>query len=293
VEATHVIAVDLGGTKILAGVVDAVGNVDPIAESPTVTSSQPALLDALVEAVEALRTPATRAVGLGVPARVDERTGEVLGAVNIPLGGIALGDELSRRFELPVGVVNDAGAAALAELRFGAGRGLDDLVLLTLGTGVGGGVVIGGQLYRGWAELGHMVIVENGEPCQGACHGRGHVEAYCSGTAADHLAQRVLGPGATAHDLVEMRHPALAEIGVHLGTAIGSLINVFAPQAFVLGGGFGIAAGDQLLESARPQLEREALSPRGPETPVMLAELGTRAGLLGAGLVAFEALEAY
>jgi glucokinase len=288
-----VIAVDLGGTKILAGVVDAEGCVGPVAEFPTVASSQSELLDALVEAVEALRSPDTKAVGFGVPARVEERTGEVLGAVNIPLGGIALGEELSRRFELPVGVVNDAGAAALAELRFGAGRGLDDLVLLTLGTGVGGGVVIGGQLYRGWAELGHMVIVENGEPCQGACRGRGHVEAYCSGNAADRLAVRVLGPGATAYDLVAMGHPALAEIGVHLGTAIGSLINVFAPQAFVIGGGFGIAAGELLLEAARSQIEREALSPRGPETPVTLAELGSEAGLVGAGLVAFEALEAY
>ena len=86
-------------------------------------------------------------------------------------------------------------------------------MLLTLGTGVGGGVVTGGRLYRGWAELGHMVIVEDGEPCQGACTGRGHVESYCSGAAADRLAQRVLGPDANAHDLVAQRHPALAEIG--------------------------------------------------------------------------------
>jgi glucokinase len=135
-----------------------------------------------------------------------------------------------------------------------------------------------------------MVIVEDGEPCQGACHGRGHVEAYCSGTAATRVAERALGQGATAHDLVAQRHPALAEIGHHLGTAIGSLVNVFCPQVFVIGGGFGSAAGELLLEAARPQIEREALSPCGPDVPIVLAELGPEAGLVGAALVAFEAL---
>ena len=118
---------------------------------------------------------------------------------------------------MPVGVINDGSAAALAEFAHGAGRGTRDLVLLTLGTGVGGGVVLDGQLYRGWAEVGHMVIVEDGEPCQGACTGRGHVESYCSGHAADRLARELLGPDATARDLVEQRHPALDEIGRHLG----------------------------------------------------------------------------
>jgi glucokinase len=293
VQATRVIAVDLGGTKILAGLIDAEGQVEAVHEDPTPIGSQTELLDALVRSVEALRTPDTHAVGFGVPARVDARTGRALGAVNIPLGDLNFAEELSRRLGLPVGAVNDAGAAALAELRFGAGRGLDDLVMLTLGTGVGGGVVIGGQLYRGWAELGHMVIVENGEPCQGACHGRGHVEAYCSGNAADRVARIVLGPSATAYDLVEQRHPALAEIGVHLGTAIGSLINIFGPQAVVIGGGFGIAAGDQLLAAARPQIALEALPPGASDVPIVLAELGSRAGLVGAALVAFEALAGF
>jgi glucokinase len=291
VEGARVIAVDLGGTKILAGLVGADGTVHETFEHPTPVGSQQELLTALEEAVEALRTSETEAVGFGVPARVDERTGHVLGAVNIPLGDLAFGEELERRLGLPVGVVNDAGAAALAELRFGAGRGLADLVMLTLGTGVGGGIVLGGRLYRGWAELGHMVIVENGAPCQGACHGRGHVEAYCSGRAADGVAKRVLGPDATAYDLVAQADPALAEIGIHLGTAIGSLINIFGPQVIVVGGGFGIAAGPLLLEAARPQIDREALSPGGPEVPVVLAELGSDAGLVGAALVAFEALE--
>ena len=130
------------------------------------------------------------------------------------------------------------------------GRDVHSLVTLTLGTGVGGGVVLAGKLFRGWAELGHIVIVEDGDPCNGACTGRGHVESYCSGTAVDRLARRVLGPNATARDLVAARHPALDAVGHHLGVAIGSLINIFNPQLVVIGGGFGVAAFDLLLPAA-------------------------------------------
>ncbi len=163
--------------------------------------------------------------------------------------------------------------------------------MLTLGTGVGGGVVFAGRLFRGWAELGHIVIVEDGDPCNGACTGRGHVESYCSGTAVDRLARRVLGESATARDLVAARHPALDEVGHHLGVAIGSLINIFNPELVVIGGGFGVAAFDLLMPAARPAVEREALAPGG-RVQIRTAELGAEAGLIGAGLVAFEAVPA-
>jgi len=133
-----------------------------------------------------------------------------------------------------------------------------------------------------------MVIVEDGEPCQGACTGRGHVESYCSGLAANRLAHRVLGEEATSRDLVAQRHPALAEIGTHLGTAIGSLVNIFNPEIVVVGGGFGIAAGELLFPAAREAMRREALAPAG-EVPLVLAQLAETAGLIGAGLLAFEA----
>jgi glucokinase len=189
-----------------------------------------------------------------------------------------------------VGVVNDGSAAALAEFVHGAGRGTRDLVMLTLGTGVGGGFVFDGHLYRGWAEVGHIVIVEDGEPCQGACTGHGHVESYCSGHAADRLAREVLGPHATAHDLVEQRHPALAQIGRHLGAAVSSLVNLFAPEIVVIGGGFGVAAGELLFASMREVMLRESLAPAGEQVRLTVAELGQEAGVIGAGLVAFEAL---
>ena len=284
------IGVDLGGTKILAGVVDPSGGVGRTLEVATPTSSQAALVEALVEVVEELRTPEIAAAGFGVPTRVDQKTGIAIGAVNIPVHRLSLRQEIGARVGLPIGAVNDGSAAALAELRFGAGRGSSNLVMLTLGTGVGGGVVIDGALYHGWTELGHMVIVVDGEPCIGACSGRGHVEAYCSGSAADRIAVRELGPGQTAHELVAQGHPALAGIGHYLGCAIGSLVNVFNPETVVIGGGFGIAASEYLFAPARLAILREALAPGGQEVRLAVAELGAAAGMIGAGLVAFEAV---
>lgn len=275
---------------MLAGVIDRSSAVERTVERATPSGSQGVLLEALVELVEELRTPDVDVVGCGIPVRIDLRTGLALAAVNLPLRNVRLEELLGERIGLPVAVVNDGSAAALGEFVRGAGRGTSDLVLLTLGTGVGGGFVLGGRLYRGWSEVGHMVIVENGDPCQGACTGRGHVESYCSGTAADRLAREALGPGASARDLVEARHPLLARIGRHLGSAVATLQNLFDPDIVVIGGGFGVGAGEQLLGPIRSVLERETLAPAGGRVRLAVAELGASAGLIGAGLVAFEAL---
>jgi glucokinase len=289
VAATRVIGVDLGGTKVLAGVVDPDGTVHETVERPTVTTSQAALLDELAETVRELPRDGVGAVGFGIPSRIDHEGGIALGAVNIPIRDVRFAEEMERRLGLPVEMENDASCAAYAEFKLGAGRGTRDLLVLTLGTGVGGGVVSGGRLFRAYTELGHMVIVEDGDPCQGACSGRGHVESYCSGTAAGKVAKRVLGPDASAHDLVEQDHPALGEIGHHLGTAIGSLVNIFGSTRVVIGGGFGIAAFDRLVPSARLAVLREALAPSGQMLEIERAELGADAGLVGAALIAFEA----
>ena len=193
-DARRVIGVDVGGTKILAAILDETGAVGGLRERPTPSESQEELLDALVDTISGLRDPGIEAVGLGVPARIDQRTETAIGSVNTRLHDIRLREVLEDRLGMRVGVINDGSAATLAEFVHGAGRGTRDLVLLTLGTGVGGGFVLGGQLYHGWAEVGHMVIVEDGEPCQGACTGRGHVESYCSGLVADRLARELLGP---------------------------------------------------------------------------------------------------
>jgi glucokinase len=290
--ANRVIGVDLGGTKILAGVIDADGGTYETVERPTVTTSQDALLSELVEAVRSLPHEGVSAVGFGIPSRIDHERGIAVGAaVNIPLRDVPFREEMQQRLGLPVGMENDATCAAYSEYRFGAGRGTRNFLMLTLGTGVGGGVISNGQVVHSWTELGHMVIVEDGEPCQGACTGHGHVEAYCSGRAADKIAREVLGAGANAHDLVAQRHPALTGIGRHLGTAIGSLVNIFGPERVAIGGGFGVAAGSLLIPAARPSVVAEALAPSGEELEIVLASLGAAAGLIGAGLIAFDALE--
>lgn len=289
-EAGCAIGVDLGGTKILAGLVDRGGRIVRTVERPTPTASAEAVVEAISEVVEALRGEEVQAVGCGAPVRVDRKSGVALAAVNVLLPDVPLERVLAERIGLPVAVINDGSAAALAEYTLGAGRGASDLVLLTLGTGVGGGFVLDGKLYRGWSEAGHMVIVQDGYPCQGACTGRGHVESYCSGTAADRLAREVLGAGASARDLVAQRHPALATIGRHLGAAVATLQNLFDPDVVVIGGGFGVSAAPLLFEHVRAVIARETLAPAGSTLRLAVAELGANAGLIGAGLVAFDAL---
>jgi glucokinase len=286
-DGTHVIGVDLGGTKILAGVIDAGGRVRETVEHPTPTGSQDELLDALVGAVGELRGSGARAVGFGVPSQIDQRAGTTGRAVNIPLADIPFRSVMEQRLGLPVALDNDANVAALAESRVGVAQGVETMVMLTLGTGVGGGIMLDGRLYRGWAELGHIVVLEDGPPCGGTCTGRGHLEALCSGIAADALAVEVLGPGSTARDLVAGRHEALAIVGRHLGNGIGSLVNIFNPELVVIGGGFGTAAFELLLPSTREIVRREALWPAG-DVPIVVAALGKDAGLIGAGLLALE-----
>jgi glucokinase len=287
--ANRVIGIDLGGTKILGGVVDEDGKLHETVECPTVTTSQKALLDQLAEVVLELPLDGVKAVGFGIPTRVDAERGMAVGAaVNVPVRDVPFRAELQERIGLPVEIENDASCAAYAEFRFGAGRGTRDFLMLTLGTGVGGGAVSAGRLFRAWTEFGHMVIVADGIPCQGACSGRGHLEAYCSGRAVDTLARGLLGPDADARDLVREEHPALGEVGHYLGIAIGSLVNIFGSTRVVIGGGFGIAAFDHLVPAARLGVLQEALSPSGQSLEIARAELDA-AGVIGAGLIAFEA----
>jgi glucokinase len=298
VRSERVIGVDLGGTKILAGHVTRDGVIGRTIEIATPAGDQDAVLAACDGVVQDLLADGADAVGYGVPLNIDRRTGVALRAVNLPLHDVNFPNRAREQFGLPAGVENDANAAALAEWRHGAGRGVSNLVMYTLGTGVGGGVVIDDKLYRGWAELGHVVVVAGGQPCQGNCHGHGHLEAHASGLAADRAAAAIYGPGATAPLLLERARAgderaidALAEIGRLLGAAIGSLVNIFDPDVVIIGGGFGAAAGDLVLEPARAAARAEAIQPADTTLRIVEAELGDEAGLIGAGLVAFEALD--
>jgi glucokinase len=184
-----VIGVDLGGTKLLAGAVAPDLGVRHRVRRQALGLDQPALIDTIVAAVEeaAAAVPAVTAVGVGVPATLDRRTGGAVFSTHLPLAGVPVAAVLSERLGLPVHVDNDGNCAVLAEARHGAAAGASEVVMLTLGTGIGGGLVLGGRVQRGWlgagAELGHMVVDFDGPPCQGNCPNRGCLEVMASGSA--------------------------------------------------------------------------------------------------------------
>jgi glucokinase len=298
-----VIGVDVGGTKLLGGVIARNGKVIRRREVPTPTATEEALLAGLDELVESLLDDEVRALGFGLPSTIDQRTGQAVQSVNIPLEQVPFRARFGERFSLPVAIDNDANAAAIAEWQVGAGAGTQHMIMLTLGTGVGGGLILDGRPYRGAvgsaAELGHVVIEFEGRPCQGLCHGHGHIEAYATGVAASRDAAEALGEGADTRVLLERakaEDPVALEVldGIarRLGATMGSLVNIFNPEVIVIGGGWGKAACDFLLGTVREAMMREALSPGRELVRIVPTELGSDAGLVGAGFVAFEALDA-
>jgi glucokinase len=300
VQPHRVIGVDVGGTKTLYAVVTSEGVIEARLERQTVVSSQDALLAELDDGVEELRTahPDTSALGFGIPSRVDQRTGRAVASVNVPLTDVDFRDRMRERHGLPVAIDNDGNAAAIAEWRIGAARGTSNVVMLTLGTGIGGGLILGGRPYRGatgsGAELGHIVIEFDGPLC--GCGGRGHLEAVASGKAAGKVAQKLYGPEASGQDLVRRAESgeddaveAMAAIGRRLGAAIATFVNIFEPEIVVIGGGFG-RASELMLRPARGVLARDGLAPGLDSLRIVEAQLGSDAGVIGAGMIAFEAL---
>jgi glucokinase len=296
------LGVDVGGTKILAGVVDREGRVERREEWPTPVGSQEELLTELDAVVGSMLGDEVVALGLGVPSTIDQRVGRVVKSVHIPLEGVDFRDRMAQRLEVPVGIDNDANAAAIAEWQLGAGRGASHVIMLTLGTGIGGGMILDGKPYRGsigaGAELGHIVLDYGGPPCGPGCSGHGHFEAVASGSAAKRLAVQRFGPGADAKRLVaEARggdqgaRDDLTELGRRLGAGIASLVNIFNPELVILGGGFA-EAEDLIFEPARETLAVEALPPGRDLVRIVPAQLGPEAGMIGAALVGFEALDA-
>ncbi len=297
------IGVDVGGTKIAAASLVG-GELAEPQVVPTDTSSADALLAQLVTAIEAVRGPDARAVGIGVPSVVEFATGRIRFSVNIPLADLPLRQLLTDRIGLPVYVDNDASCAALAEAYDGDRLVADHLVMFTVGTGVGGGLVLGGRLYRGAtgaaAELGHTIIgldLTGGAPQPAERPPQpGSLERLASGHfALDGLAQEALGdPVATGRDAVEAAQAgderavrALRILGERLGVGIANAINTFDPREVVIGGGVS-AAGDLLLEPAREAAARFVLPGVGTETTIRLARRGGEAGVLGAALLALQ-----
>jgi glucokinase len=315
VSGTETIGVDLGGTKMLVGVLS---DTEPLYEQREASTGQTEeeLVELLVKEVTEAREarPGAAAVGLGIPATIDHDRGVAVSAVNLPLSDLAVRDIVSERVGLPVFVDNDGNVAALAEHLYGAAVGMPDIVMLTVGTGIGGGLVLGGQVYRGstgaGAELGHVVIQADGPPCQGNCPNHGCVEALASGTAlgregraaAESAPDSALGKALAEGGAIDGRvvtEAALAGdetaigvfelIGGRLGVACSSFANIFQPNAIVVGGGV-IAAGDLLLDPVRREVRERALKPMN-ETPILEATLGNDAGMIGAAALARLELE--
>lgn len=309
------IGVDLGGTKMLVGVVDTDRKISYEGGEPSVGLSEDEVVEDLARELQEAKDarPDVLAAGLGIPATIDHDRGLAIHAVNLTITDVPIRDLMQEKVGLPVFVDNDANVAALAEHLYGAGRGADNVVMLTIGTGIGGGLIVGGEVYRGstgaGAELGHIVIVEDGLPCQGNCPNHGCVETYASGTAiaregtaaAEREPNSALGKalaegpilGRTVTELALAGDPLATEVvaqaGRHLGVALVSLANIFDPDVFVIGGGVS-AVGDLLLDPAREELVSRALPPMN-KTPVKLAELGGDAGMIGAAAMALIELD--
>jgi glucokinase len=307
------VGVDVGGTKVAAAAVAGTTIVETH-ERPTVLTSGKQLVDdierAAREVIACAGTPV--AVGVGVPSQIDFASGQVVTSVNIPLAGLNLRKELGTRLGLPVYVDNDANCAALAEAYLAENGPAQHLLMYTVGTGVGGGVVIDGRVFRGatglGAELGHVVIDANGPECPGNCPNRGCMEALCSGLALERDATQLghekpgspLGRIVAEHGRVTGRQTVAAardgdpdaiellqKLGTWLGVGISNAINAFEPEAIVIGGGLSVA-GDLFLPRAIEEARSRALPALVPNVRIELARGGPAAGVIGAALLAAQ-----
>jgi glucokinase len=312
-----VLGIDVGGTKVAVARVDGARALDAV-ERPTELSDADALLGgieaAYAEVVETTGTP--DAVGVGMPSQIDFATGTVVGSVNIPLEDVPLREELGRRLGVPVFVDNDANCAALAEAQLVPDPPAQHLVMLTLGTGVGGGIIVDGLIERGHsglgAELGHVIIdgrvaldaAEEGFPRPGS------LEWLCSGTGLERAATEAAkedpaGPlgrileadgRVSGRDAVEAANggdgrarQVFEAHGRWLGLGIAGVVNTFEPEHVVIGGGLSRAA-DLFLPAACREAARHALPALWERTTVGLARGGADAGVIGAGLLAAQEL---
>lgn len=302
------IGVDIGGTKIAAGVVDEDGSILETCKVPTPATPE-AVVDAIADAVRKVSTGhEVDAVGIGAAGYVDDKRATVLFAPNINWRHEALKDKVEQRVGLAVIVENDANAAAWGEYKFGAGQGHDDVVCITLGTGLGGGIIIGGKLHRGRfgvaGEFGHVRMVPDGLLC--GCGSQGCWEQYASGRALVRYAKQraaatpenaelLLSLGDGNPDTIEGKHISEAarggdpvaidsfrELARWAGAGLADLASLFDPSAFIVGGGVS-DEGELVLDPIRKSFRRWLVGGQyRPHAQVLAAQLGGKAGLVGA-----------
>ncbi len=291
------LGIDIGGTSAKIGIVDKENRV--IAETKVVTGVKKAeeiienIAKAALQLMEEHNISMEQCgkVGVGVPGLVDKKEGMVLYSNNLQWENVKLAEEFKKYLPLPVSIANDADCAALGEAVAGAGRGVQNLVMLTLGTGVGGGVILNGQLFTGsilgGIELGHMVIHEKGELC--TCGRRGCLEAYASATAMRREAKKAYGTSLEPLEIFEKANAndEKAKAIVHnyiqdLGTGVINLVNVFRPERIIFGGGIA-AQGEVILKPIRERMEKESFGGNYSEVPeLVIAEMENQAGMIGA-----------
>lgn len=304
----HALGIDIGGTKIAGAVVSESGEIVAERRCPTPAGDPNAIIDAVVDMIDQLSVgEQVRAVGVAAAGFIDLDQSTVYYAPNINWRNEPFRARLAQRVDLDITIDNDANTAGWAEFRFGAGRTVSDMTMLTIGTGVGGAIVTGGRLFRGGfgagAELGHLRVVPGGLAC--GCGARGCIEQYGSGRALLRMANEIADAGGIGRELAAARdaaggtltgddvarlivaddpgaHQALSELGGWLGQACASLGAVLDPQLFVFGGGVAVA-GDRLLDSVRESYLAH-LPARGyhPEAKFAIAELVNNAGVVGA-----------
>jgi glucokinase len=290
------IGLDLGGTNLRAAAVDRSGNmIDSVSGKTAYSEGRDAILSEMVEAISVLRArcgPDLAGIGVAVPGFIQMEEGVIRNSNNLAsLENFPIRDEIGKRLGTPVILENDANAAAIGEKWIGAGKDVKDLVLLTLGTGIGGGIISNGQIIRGAlgmaGELGHITVVPNGNPC--GCGNRGCVEKHASATAITAMA-KLLGLGGAltskqVYDLAiggnEKAHTIFVSMGEALGIALAMLINTFNFPLYLLSGGV-IDAWDLFAPAMIEETRRRSFTYRAALPKIEKAKLGNQAGLFGA-----------
>lgn len=298
------IGVDLGGTNLRAAAVDEKGVIlEQISAGTSPELGREHVLQAIVGAIQQLREQRKdcrlAGVGIGVPGFILLEEGRVLNSNNLDfLEGFSLRDEIEKRLETPVILENDANAAALGEFWIGAGAEVEDLVLLTLGTGIGGGIISRGRVLHGFlgmaGELGHITVVPNGNPC--GCGNVGCLEKHASATAITCMAElmkvAVNPTAAEVHQLAvegnEKARQIFRSMGSALGIGLASLVNIFNFPLFLLSGG-PLPSWDYFAPAMFEEVERRSFTYRNSKTRIEKAKLGGLAGLYGSAYLPFQA----
>ena len=293
------VGVDLGGTKLAVGIVDEAGRILKKHLEPTnPEEGSQAILTRISKGIEQVWQGDIKGIGIGCPGTVDASRGEVIFAPNLGWRGVSVGPFIQGEFKLPVVVDNDANAAAVGELKVGGGQGCRNMIYLTVSTGIGAGIIIDGEIYRGFTfragEVGHMVLAPDGPLC--SCGNRGCLEAFASGTSIARMAMEAINRGlptsmrgevdarmvaASAREGDQLAKEILTSAFRYLSMGIGNLLNIFDPELIIIGGGLS-AMGDQLLQPVREGVVHYAWLREKAKERVVLSKLGQDIGLIGA-----------